>query len=364
MSRGAGGAGLGRRGARGVTLPEALVACVVMGTGLLGMAAAHGRLHAQGELARQQVQAAQLAQAGLEQLRAAAAAGAPAPAASATAGPFTLQRQRTEAGPGLLALRVGVDWRSGLQAQSMALNGFATRFDAALSGALALPAPGAGPGAGAYGRHAAIPLGAQRLGDGRSAWRPDPRGTRVWVFQDRSGAATQRCRAAAGAAPLRAQDLAECEALSGAAVVAGTLRFAPGADGPPVARALTVTLQRSDAGAASGAECLDDAPTADAPGRAHVHYACLLADAARGWSGRLRLQLQGLAWGTAPGQARLCRYAAADADRGAAETPHPAEWRDVRQPLPPQNFLVVPGERPCPGAEAGAEATVQAQPAA
>ncbi|NML14718.1 type IV pilus modification PilV family protein [Azohydromonas caseinilytica] len=127
------------RHARGVTLFETLIACVVMGAGLLALLQAHLQLHGQAETARLRAQALQLAQRELEGLR---AGTRPLQDAASAEGPFTLQRRVSAREDGLQAVRLDVAWndRAG-QAQALSLHGLVASLDATFSGALGVVEP-------------------------------------------------------------------------------------------------------------------------------------------------------------------------------------------------------------------------------
>ena len=119
-------ASLGLRPAwqRGSALLSALIAFLVVSVGLLAMTRAQSQLRLRGDLARQRSEAARLAQADIEGLRAFAmltgGTGAATwdgiadatvdatPAGSPTA--YTLSRSVVEAGAGYKAIRVTVAW--------------------------------------------------------------------------------------------------------------------------------------------------------------------------------------------------------------------------------------------------------------
>lgn len=125
---------------RGMTLVEALVAAVVMGTGLLALLQAHLALHGQAESGRLRRQALLLAQRELETLR--AAATPPNQDAGSDDGTFTLQRRVRDADAGLRAVQVRVAWsgRDGVE-DAVVLNALLAPPDPGFSGTLALAVP-------------------------------------------------------------------------------------------------------------------------------------------------------------------------------------------------------------------------------
>lgn len=379
--------------ARGISLIEALVACLILASGLLAMVALHAQLRAHAELARQRAEALRLAQQDIEALRAFAVRDAAQGGASfeaiAGAGPtalpdllsntaYGLTRLVTDLGDRKL-LRVQLDWtdRHG-SAQRLELPTLIAAADPALSAALALALPPE-PLRPAFDRHPSIPTEAQDLGDGRSVLKPLPDATVAWVFDHRTGLVSSRCEvdAATPTSALRAASLTRCT-VGTAYPVSGYVRFSDVVPATALearhpsgtARPLHMGVQRSDTGWPSpGHECFDDAPAEPAPGRSAVRFRCIvLPGGDGGWSGTLRVQPVGWGWGPTVADARLCRYSADLDGNGRIDADeHPAQYAGIRTPLTQQNFLVVRGDSPCPVDDArGAVpnvSTVQQQPA-
>lgn len=390
---------------RGVSLIESLVAFVVLALGTAAAAHLQGQLRLAGDIARERSEAVRLAQAASEEMRSFVAVdGAPgqrsfaaitsgdatvAAAASAAAhADYRIERRVDDLGfAATKSTRVAVRWRDrGGDEREVVLHSFIAGAAPAYSGSLALAA-GAIPSAprGAFERAPTLPLTAQRLGDGRSGWKPSERGSTALVFDDRSGAVVGRCDGVA--ATLATRDLSAA-ALSRCAtgrwlLVAGTIRFAAtpldaaAAPGSPLSTAVAITLRDGDypAPAACFSEArktvrylvdgdlhLDDVDADATPAAAglaawedtgdrFLAWHCVVTPRADGrWSGRVTLTGEGWTIGAASTQRRVCRYAA-----GAAATidANIASARDddvdVGVALLGRNFLVVGGNEACPG---------------
>ena len=339
-----------RAGQRGSALLSALIAFLVVSVGLLGLTRGQSQLRLSGDLARQRSEAARLAQADIEGLRAFAALTGAAgtatwaaigdatldatPAGSPTA--YALSRRVVEAA-GYKSLRVTVAWNDSRgAAQQVRLSTVVARHDPAYAGALTQPRHGR-PLATVRGRDVRVPFAAADLGDGRSALKLSAGGTQAVVFDNASGAVTGLCRVAAArrGADLALADLDGCAARSGS-LVAGYVRFALGT-APSVLDAndrplpFGVVPATADARVAAPV-CGTDAHDAADGGERWASYVCVVAaasEAAAATPGRTTLAPAGWTLGAAAGQYRVCRYAAGTPSR--------------------QNFLVVAGPQACPG---------------
>lgn len=142
---------------RGFALLEALIAALLVAVGAIALIWLQGEMRFNADAARQRTEAARLAQADIEQLRAFVAVGADAgspawseieddaldvtPSASPTR--YTLTRSvQTNAILGLKTIEVTLRWndRRG-QAQQLSLDTLIAGHDPALAGALSLPRP-------------------------------------------------------------------------------------------------------------------------------------------------------------------------------------------------------------------------------
>ena len=414
----------GRRGLqRGSTLVESLLAFVLLATGTLAVAALQASVRLHSDVARQRSEAARLGEEELEALRAFSAIPQTSPGLtydaiadldavvdrSAGRDTNTVYRiaRRIDAAaiPGAKSAAVTVAWvdRSGAP-QHVTLASVVAGIDPAYSAAFAL---GSGDGAprGVLGRSRLVPTGAHALGDGRSVWKPTESGTTALVF-DAGGSVVARCNGIASDRPansLAAADLVGCVAGMWASV-SGVIRFSA-ARPPDAARArdatpaVAVSLMLVGAGYPAPAECgsepmmgvryvaagslhlasvpLDASPESlgasawDDTGDRFVAYRCVVAPRPDGrWSGRVELRPSGWSIGTGAADQRVCRYvgdSSATLD-GAPRTGHPAEDVEGAGSLAGQNFLVVPGDQPCPVAAAATASvaafagTVQHQP--
>jgi len=345
-----------RRRQRGLSLIESLVSFAVAAIGMMALVVTESQLRLSGELARQRTEAARLAHAELERLRAFASVDelhaptprSPNPTTTADANTrFTLQRHLA-ADAAMLSSEVNAQWRDrqGKPAQ-VSLHSIVAGLDPVLSGYLVTQrADGSThlPG----GRSLAIPPRAVDLGNGRSAFTPPGAAGIQWIFDNRSGLVTSVCSMPATAT--QAADGDHCLATQ-ALVISGHVRFSTGstvtADDAehPRSPALDLDLQLSTGD--GSATCFDDARA----GGGSVSFHCLvtLAPGRTQWSGRLDVVPLGWTTGTQAGQYRVCRYSAdQDGRDGISNTEHPLDYRQVSTPLMHQNFLVVRGPNSCP----------------
>ena len=149
--------------------------------------------------------------------------------------------------------------------------------------------------------------------------------------------------------------LVACDTAPGL-LVAGVLR-ADGSATPDAVAAneappdASIAIVPSGAGFARTPHCVSEAT---GPGAEHaLRYAWVVYPAdANGWSGRILVQPGGWSIGTTAGDRRVCRYSADSDGSGSVDSAHehPADHVGVRGALPHQNFLLVRGDLPCPGA--------------
>ena len=341
-----------KRAQIGLSLIDALIALAVAATTAFAAVTAQATLRQHAEATRQRAEAVRLAQGRLERARhfprLEASADAPswdglassaAQAADDLSAPttYTVEQQvSADASLPTKTLAVQVRW-TGRDGQPHRLGGqtLVTAAAPQLSGSLAL-ARDALPWGRPAGRHVGVPIAAQDLGHGRSAWVPVAGHPQAWVFSNATGAITGVCSVAAQAPLLTAEALAGCADNAPALLVTGHVRFGSDAAHPTDdALNLDITLD------APGAQCVDDAPTAATAGRTVVRWACLVPAGASGWSGRVALQLQPFQGDNAAPVRGLCRYAATPAAHSAVTTP-----------LMHQNYLVAPAAAACPAGTA------------
>lgn len=403
---------------RGAALLESLIAFVFLAAGTVSALQLESRLRLHADLARQRSEAVRHGIGEMEMLRAMAGSmstpGSPAgagivdaersidasSASGTTSGNASFRVVRHVDGDVSAAARpvsISVEWANrGGGTERVELSSIVGRGDAAYSGALALGASGGAP-RGAFGRSPSIPLDAQPLVNGRSAWKPTSAATIAYVFDDISGRVVQRCTGIAATTPsqaLVAAHLTACS-LQRSLLVSGTIRFAPANPASAQQRGnvlpeTEVVLASTGGGGAASAECssemqktvryaangslhiADVAVTAlpaslglvswDDTGDRFVAYRCVVEPAADGrWSGRTILVPHGWTIGSAtdPAAHRVCRYVADLDGSGAvdANIEHPAVYHDVSTALAAQNFLVVGAADICPGSPSS---TVQA----
>jgi hypothetical protein len=322
-----------RSPSRGIALVEALVALLIVALAMLGALRWQQQLRALAETARERSEAARLADAEIERLRGFASASAfaaltsrdSAVAGQASNARFAIERRlaATERGIRALALRVQWDDRAG-RPQGLELATLVNGQDPRLAAAL-LRAEAAQPPRGFAGRHAAIPLAARSLGNGRSEFVPTP-GAPRWVFDDRTGA-------------LLPPDCPTCT-IPAALLLSGTVRFDQSA-APNAATARDAALPFGVAVALAGSDAAPVCHTEIVATGAdrYARYHCAIApERSGGWSGRITLVPRGWSIGVAEGALRVCRYAATAAERPS----------DVQESLTHQDFLVIRGELDCP----------------
>ena len=130
---------------RGVSLVDALVACLVLSLGMLGLARFQARLQCDAELARQRSQAVRLAQRQLEGLR---DPTHPATAAADDSDYRVTSHSTPADGPAtLVTLAIRVDWTDrGGEPHHVVLESALADMPPALSAALVLPRGSPPPG--------------------------------------------------------------------------------------------------------------------------------------------------------------------------------------------------------------------------
>jgi type II secretory pathway pseudopilin PulG len=403
-----------RRNQLGVSLVEALVAMAVMAFGMLAIVGVQSTMRQNSDIAKQRSEAVRIAQEAMEQWRSYSVLDATAgrvayadivdpPADVPVAGyttntTYTLERKVVAiAGQNHKVLRVRVSWLDRTSAgatpipNTVTLNSVIGLIDPAVTAALITP-PAGNPNRRPFNRHAAIPLNAQEMGGGLSAFKPPVPGgggTVAWVFNNISGMIVGVCTVSAGTVPLTRADIASCSDNTLAHLVSGYVRFHDGSTQPTAAdaraptghaRNLDMDLFVDSVPAPPGPTvCFDDAP--ETPGQAAlqtaVAYYCLVparttpVRLARTWSGYLTIKplafTDETTWTiptvTSPSVSShlLCRYTPAANDSVIVSNPlHPRLYRvefadPLTQlvpipmpPLPNQNFLVIEAGLNCP----------------
>jgi Tfp pilus assembly protein PilV len=390
------------RSQRGTTLLEGLVAFLVLSLGMLSVVRVQTQMRVNSDVARQRSEAVRIAQEEVEKMRAfssiAVRAGASAFASLAsgtvdvnasepvaTNADFVLTREVTAADvPASKNATVTVAWddRTGTQ-QQVILNTLIAGHDPAYSGALRLLATPK-PVRGVRSRSAWIPLDAQDLGNGSSAYKPVAGTSEALVFDNASGNVTARCVGSdpnTSNANLSLASLGTCEARQGY-LLSGVVRFSSALPPDPAAAndlplALSISVA-PDSGAAplcrgearktvrysvAGANVIQGVPIAASPasvgvagwaetGERYLAYHCVVVPAVNGgaWAGRASVVPSGWSIGAAATDRRVCRYSA-DLDASGAidnNLEHPDSYSAVTTSLTNQNFLVIAGHQACP----------------
>jgi Tfp pilus assembly protein PilV len=397
---------------RGISLVEALVALAVMAFGMLAIVGIQSTMRHNADVAKQRSEAVRLAQQEIERLRAfsllePAPSGAgepPGPQRSTYADilqaddaevtgyttntTYTLSRAVLDAPErNHKTLRVTVAWTDRSNAlQQVVLDSVIARSDPLAFSALATPMSGPATKR-PRGRHAAIPVQAQDMGNGTSAFKPPQAegGSAVWVFDNVTGMITGLCDVAGTEFTLEA--IANCSHNTLAHLLSGNVRFALAGEQPDATEAqsprgkqrrldIHLFLTTPATWAHPGPPiCYDDAPEVSTLARTEwpVSYYCLIpANAQRVWSGFSVVVPLAFtddpesAWSVpvpnAPvGTHRQCRYTPATSDEQVVPNwQHPRHYRieyydpETGQqpipmpPLPNQNFLIVKYPFTCP----------------
>lgn len=367
---------LDRRHTRGLTLIEALIALLVLSFGLLVIARWQPQLRQHTDVARQRSEAVRLAQQEMERIRLTQDVSdgerpVDADAAASNTAYRVVRHVDTALVANAAAVDVTVTWndRAGTP-QDLRLSSVVARLDPALSGARVIAPQGTGI-AGAAARSIQIPLAAHDLGDGRSVLKPTTAATEAWVFDNRSGALTQRCTGIASTTATRdlaAPDLSSCTSAVGM-VVSGEVHVSAAL--PPAADAANDALLPLDVelvlqGAAPVAPWCAAEPVQTATER-FVSYRCVVVPPVglRTWSGRTSIVPSGWTLGASASDWRVCRYARDTDASGAVDSnaEHPAIYQNVDRALHAQNFLLVHGNASCPSpADGRTEARLTTEP--
>jgi hypothetical protein len=340
---------MNRTPARGFALIDTLLAALIVGIGMLLAAQLHRALRASADLAADRSAAVRLADDRLETLRdtttlAALTEGDETVTDTLTGTVFTLERRLGAIDGAQRPLRLAVRWtdRRG-HPQRIDVAAAVAAGDGARAGALvAVPPPGAAPRIA--GRSVHVPTDAVDLGDGRSAWQPDPGAAATWILDNRSVRVLARCTGPGATG---------CDGVGGQ-LVTGAIRFSAAADAAAANDApqpAFIAVVPATAPFPQAPACVSALRERD--GERALRWACVVFGDAP-WSGRIELVPQGWLLGTTAGTHRVCRHASDLDGSGAIDVPfeHPATHTGVTGALTHQNFLVVPGTATCPGAPA------------
>ncbi len=282
--------------------------------------------------------------------------------------------------PLLKSVTAGVSWSFAGRPRHLALHTLASGVDPRLPAVAALvrdaldpdDTPSHAPASPTQAR-ASLPRDAIVLDSGLAMLRLWPDDGRVWVLDRLSGMITQSCWVSPSRDPstLRVAHLEGCSALSGM-WLSGSVRFADPQDPTPevskpdpggVALGLDLNIRSEGAPASiSSGSCVDNAPDTPSPlPRTHVRFHCRLPTwgTPPTWSGRIDIVPRGWTLGTTASDWRVCRYSADQNGNGRIDNAeHPATYVELDTSLDDQNFLIVRGDRACPGtAQASGEDT-------
>jgi len=272
----------------GFALVEVLVACVLLATGLVALAAMHPQLSRSADLARQRSEAVRLAQTQMENLRVVtqfdASAGNDTHSSNTT---YTRSwRLDTTLTRTLKTVAVDVDWNDRTeQSHRVSLRTVLWRDDPSWSGGLTHAPDLAHAWQRPHDRHLQIPLPAVSLGAGRSVLRVD--NSLAVVLDDSTGEIVMVCDAAVTNLAALA---AHCQMASGLLLTGHITRSEPGLPWPTgVDISGLAGLADSPPSTCRLGDAVDPATGAALPD--HKRYVCLLfpSNADAGWSGRLRL---------------------------------------------------------------------------
>ncbi len=368
------------RNQRGISLPEALIAMLVLSLGMLAVSRMQTQLRLGSDTARQRAEAVRIGQEDIEEMRAFLALAASGTARShtgitsaifdanmstghASSTRYTVSRQ-IEAADALAAktVAVTVSWvdRAG-DAQKIALNSIIAAHDPAYSGALGTSPLGT-HAHGAAARSSHPPQNVRDLGNGSSLFKPTAAGLIAYVFDNASGRVTARCSEIdllTATSQLGPAQLRNCVSINGQ-MLSGSVRFSQ-ASPPDAARgndsapAFNVALGLTTG--ATGEDGCSTEPVQTTSGDRYVVYHCVVLTLPNGrWSGRSTIVPIGWLIGNAASERKVCRYSNDLDGSGAVDRneEHPAAYRGVDRPLANQNFLVIKGSETCPTASGGA----------
>jgi Tfp pilus assembly protein PilV len=409
----------------GVTLIEALVSLVVMSLGILALMGLQTNLRYNADVARQRAEASRIASQELEKAREFLSIEGnnnswdslttrtvtdyrlPGDHQNTT---YTLVRTVSAAADGSdrKLINVKVSWLDRTAAaateteestpnQRVELQALVAGVDPLLGGQLAVRQVSP-PSSQRNARHAAIPVTAKDLGDGRSAFKPFNQGTNVWVFNNSNATVSALCsNVTVDQSAIESTVLSNCQSISGR-LVSGSVHFtnaetpstshaaAPAGPGFRLLSAtqpLTVDSTTAINFATNHQQpiCVSDtlvthqeatelAITQNTSYKP-VKYFCLvvLADGSAGWGGRFELAPGRYTgdtvddWstsGSGNNVYKVCRYAASNPDY-VANVDHPQTYcrtsyvanstsctSKVTQSLTEQNYLLVKSTATCP----------------
>ena len=371
-----------RRGLRGASLVEALVALLVMAFGMMGVAGIQGRLRYSGDAAKQRAEATRIATAEMERLRGFASLAAVADDGvlqfdeivsevtqlAAPSTEYRIDRAVNALSDGSLDINLNISWLDRTKDDEdtpMSVNWRSTiaRVDPKLTLGAYVPPDFGVAQRRPLDRHVAIPTGAKNLDADRSVFKPVPGAIHALVFNNRTGLISQLCEvpAATATADLLAEDLNNCPVVyaGGAYLLSGHIVYSLGGVPDPVDPSdpvlpLGIAVNLTSQTQPNPARCFVDASANALQGIKATDYYCVIEprtppandpDKTLHWSGRS--SLTGLV--LAAGGYRVCRYSDDYNGSGSIENAeHPKDYAQVNGSLSNQNFLVTAFAADCP----------------
>ena len=342
-----------RTAARGFSLIESLIALALVAFGLLTLVGVNAKLARSEDFARQQAEAARLAQAKIEDLRSftqiTVAAGVvawdslaggtdtlSANAAYATNTSFkrTWRLLGAPADP-MRNIQVLVSWTDrGGDAQSLNYSSVISRSDPADGGSLGFPLPGNTTLKRPKNRNLNIPVPAIDIGNGKSAVQLQP--NFAVIFSNESGYVVQTCSRLV----TLADSLSGCT-VANAYILAGYISGAI-----PTGLNVNTALVTSATGTfCSVGDAVDQNSRSDPPATiaGFKYYLCVINVASAGapWSGTLRLGGTGLSLRATDNQDYLvCRFQYPTASGVGANSRNVQPYVSVAESLDSQNYII------------------------
>lgn len=352
---------------RGFSLIEALIAMVILATGLISIAKFQSTLVTTSDFSKQRTEAIRLGEQKIEQLRAFEllpttgskfaysdiVTGTDSVTATNTA--YSRVATVTDAPSATLAqyktVSVNVSWTDRQNtAQSVKLTSVISMLDPKVSGSLIVP-PAGSPVKKPKNRDLNIPVPATDLGNGRSGFTPPGAAGFYYVFNNTTGTVTAKCLGL-----VATYSLLNCPDSITGYIISGYVNFdtskSPSAQTPasnPVTLTMS-TVRTTNVGGTPADECYNDSPPALATYPGQTVYTCLVypfdddnnTATKRTWSGTLKLAFP-------LGSYKVCRYSYDyNGDGSINNNEHPATYTAITQSLENQNFLVIDATQTCP----------------
>ncbi len=389
---------LQRQSAReaGFTLVEAMVAMLVMAFGMLAIAGFQTTMSRNSDVAKQRTEAVRLGQREIERLRAFETVVSdvnrfdyvddvvngnrtlsPTDGAYTTNTTYTVTWALTRDGSAAAVgtdlqkwIRVDVAWsdRTG-QAQSVTLRSVIARNDPVDLGTI-FNNPGGTRTRLPKNRHIDIPYPAVDIGGGKSGFTPPGNPGYFYVFDNTTGNIEKVC----SGTPTLGFDLTGCTNKF-AYLLSGFIRFKTSGTVNPAAlvdprddlKDVVITVKYvSPSLALNAPDCFDEPVSPDSLGSKYIRYACVIEPGDHDsdgngpsatpyqWSGQFVITPTGSGWGSGLGTTgahfKLCRYSGDYVSNNVvSNSEHPLYYRGVTGGLDHQNYVVIQGDKSCPG---------------